>query len=101
MAKDALDVNQMNVGEGGQQRVMHDTVYKGREYQMNWIKGGVKVPTGMRQVLEERGISTAGKKADWMRKELATHHDFKDEKSMFEKFLVEKGHMRIRLPRDA
>ena len=35
-------------------------------------------------VLEERGISTAGKNADWMRETLAEHSDFRYEKSMVE-----------------
>ena len=47
----------------------------------------------MKMVLEERGVSTAGKGADWWRETLAKHSDFRDEKSMIEHFLIEKGHV--------
>lgn len=47
----------------------------------------------MKLVLEECEVSTAGKNADWMRKELASHPDFKNEKNMVERLLVVKGHI--------
>ena len=62
MADDALDVNRMNVKSGGKQRIMRDTVYDGRTQKMYFTERGQKVAKGMRIVLEERGISTAGKK---------------------------------------
>ena len=50
-------------------------------------------------VLEERGISTAGKNADWMRETLAEHSDFRDEKSMVERMLIDKAHIPCFLPK--
>ena len=87
MADDALDVNKMNVFPGGKQRIMRDTEYKGRVQQMYTVQGGQKVAKGMKMVLEERGISTAGKNGNWMRETLKEHPDFKHEKSMIERFL--------------
>lgn len=44
---------------------------------------GEKIAEGMRMVLEERRVSTVEKKnADWMRKELASHPDFKNVKNI-------------------
>ena len=37
-------------------------------------------------VLEERGVSTVGKIPEWMRKTQGGHTDFRDEKSVVEKF---------------
>ena len=56
-------------------------------------RDGTKVAKGLKMVLEERGISTLGKGADWMRETLAEHADFRDEKSMIERMLVEHGHI--------
>ena len=85
MADDALDVNKMNVRPGGKQRIMHDTVWDGRIWHLyTTARDGTKVAKGLKMVLEERGVSTAGKSADWMRETLAKHSDFRDEKSMIE-----------------
>ena len=43
-----------------------------------------KVGKGMKAVLEEKGIHAAGKNAEWMHKELASHPDFKHELNMIE-----------------
>ena len=99
MADDALDVNHMNVKPGGKQRIMRDTEYDGRIQKLYTTVRGEKIPKGMKMVLEERGVSTAGKNADWMRKELASHPDFKNEKNMVERLLVEKGHICVFLPK--
>ena len=83
MADDSLDVNKMNVRPGGKQRIMRNTVWNGREWQMYTTnRDGTKVGKGLKVVLEERGVSTVGKGADWMRETLAKHSDFRDEKSM-------------------
>ena len=59
-----------------------------------------KIPRGMRQVLEERGVNTRGMKADEMRTVLGSHPDFKYEKSSIERFLVEeKKHIMYMLPK--
>ena len=67
MADDALDVNK-NVSFSGKQRIMHDTSWNGKEWHMyTTAHDGTKVAKGLRMVLEEHGISTVGKGADWMR----------------------------------
>ena len=53
----------------------------------------------MKMVLEERGVSTVGKTAEWMRKTLGEHSDFRDEKSMMELMHIEKGHIPCFLPK--
>lgn len=57
------------------------------------MQGGQKVAKGVRMVLEGRGISTVGRKADTMRATLAEHADFKNEKNMIEHLLIENGHV--------
>ena len=92
MADDALDVNAMNVKPGGKQRIMKDTIWNGKEWHMyTTAQDGTKVTKGMKMVLEECRVSTAGIGADWMREMLAKHSDFRDKKSMIEHVLVEKG----------
>ena len=99
MADDSLDVNHMNVKPGGKQRIMHDTAYNGRIQKMYITIRGEKVAKGMKNVLEERGVSTTGRNGDWMRHELASHPDFKHEKCMIEKFLISNGHICVFLPK--
>ena len=99
MADDALEVSHMNVKPGGQQRIMRDTEYNGRIQRMYTVVRGEKVAKGMKAVLEERRINTNGKNAEWMRKELAGHPDFKHEMNMIERFLRQKGHICIFLPK--
>ena len=77
MADDALDVLKMNVNPTGKQRLMHDTVWNVNYQSVNFTKNGQKVAKGMETVLQERGISTLGKKWDWMRKTLSEYTDFK------------------------
>ena len=62
-------------------------------------RDGRKVAKRLKMVLEERGVSTVGKTADWMRQTLAEHSDFKDEKSMIEHMLMDKGHVPCFLPK--
>ena len=90
MADDALDANKMNVNPGGKQRKMRDTVWDGRVQKMNFEIG---VPKGMRRVLQERGVDTSGMGGDQMRKTLAEMDDVKNEKSLIECYLTEKGHI--------
>ena len=54
-------------------------------------RDGKIVATGMKMVLEERGVSTAGKGGDLMCKTLGQHSDFKDEKNMIEHMLIERA----------
>ena len=97
MADDALDVNKMNVKPGGKQRIMRDTTWNGKMYYTE--QDGKKVAKGMKMVLEERGVSMAGKTGDWMRKTIGEHSDFRDEKSMIERMLIEKAHIPCFLPK--
>ena len=62
-------------------------------------RDGTKVAKGLKVVLEERGVSTVGKGADWMRETLPKHSDFRDEKSMIEGMLVERAHIPCFLPK--
>ena len=94
MADDALDLSKMNVHPGGKQRIMRDTSWNGKEWHMyTKARDGTKLAKGLKMVLEERGFSTLGKGADWMRETLAEHADFRDEKSMIEQMLMEHGYI--------
>ncbi len=64
MSDDALDVNHMNICPGGQQRIMHDTIHNGRPQRMYRVVRGEIIAKGMKSILEEREISTAGKNTD-------------------------------------
>ena len=96
MTDDALDVN---VKPGGKQQIMRDTTWNGKIWKMYYTERDGKVAKGMKMVLKERGISTAGKTGDWMRKTLCKHSDFRDEKSMIEHMLIEKSHILCFLPK--
>ena len=55
---------------------------------------------GLRIVLTERGIDTRKMTVNKMREVVGSHPDFKNEKSMLERFLVEeKGHIMYYLPK--
>ena len=65
MADDVLEVAHMNVKPGGKQKIMQDIMYHGKVH-----------------YIEECGISTVGKHADWMHATLVSHLDFRDEKCL-------------------
>jgi len=67
---------------------MRDTVWQGRVQTMNYALG---VPKGMRVILQERGVNTSRMVGDQMREILAEMDDFKNEKSLIEHYLTEKG----------
>ena len=97
MPDDGLDVSKMNVNPGGKQRVMRDGFWDGKIQRMNYAIG---IPKGLRVALEERGINTHGMNGDQMREILRGHEDFKNEKSLIERFLVEeKKHIVYFLPK--
>ena len=96
MADDALNASKMNKNPGGKQPRMRDTVWNGRAQRMVFPDG---TPKGLDQVLRERGINTRKMKLDDMREELASHSDFRDEKSQVEHFLNSRGHGCIMLPK--
>ena len=80
----------MDVHPGGKQPAMKDTVYKGTPQRMVFNLG---VPKGLLQVLKERGVDTTGMKLEDMRREIASHHDFREEKTKIEHFLNNRGHI--------
>ena len=61
MADEALNADKINVGPGGKQPKMRDTVWGGQTQKMVDHNG---TPKGMRTVLQERGVETAGMKAN-------------------------------------
>ena len=65
---------------------MRDGLWKGKLQAMNFPLG---IPEGLHVVLKERGVNTRGMKAEEMRDTLASHADFKNEKTRVERFLVE------------
>ena len=96
MADDALDASKMNVKPGGKQPKMRDTMWAGKVQKMTFSIG---VPKGMKKVLEERGINTDTLNGDQMRVILSNHDDFKNEKPRVIRFLEEKGHTALFLPK--
>ena len=87
----------MNVNPGDVQPLMRDTVWAGRVQRMVYNVGNVA--KGMRKVLEERGINTTTLRADDMRKILSNHDDFRNEKTILERFLINRGHKVIMIPK--
>ena len=97
MPDDALDVSKMNVYPGGNQRIMRDGFWNGKIQHMNYAIG---IPKGLCVILEERGIDTKGMNGDQMREILGSHEDFKNEKSLIERYLgEEKKHIVYFLPK--
>ena len=86
----------MNACPGGKQPLMWDTVWQGRVQKMVFSVGVAK---GLIQVLKERGKYRNGMKLDEMRAELASHQDFKEEKTRIEHFLNRRGHCCLFLPK--
>ena len=95
-AEDALNASKMNARPGSKQPLMRDTVWQGRVQRMVFSIGVAK---GLIQILNERGKYRNGMKLDEMRAELASHQDFKEEKTRIEHFLNQKGHGCIFLPK--
>ena len=96
MAEDALDVSRMNVGPGGKQPKMRDTVWAGKPQKMCFVIG---VPKGMKIVLEERGINTSSLLKEDMQQILRNHEDFRNEMPRIVHFLEERGHVALFLPK--
>ena len=90
MADDALNVDKMNVGPGGKQPKMRDTVWGGAVQRLVDDDG---VPKGMRIVLQERGVDTTKMKAKDMRDLLKTFPDFNRQKTILEDYIERRGHI--------
>ena len=95
-AEDSLNAHKMNAKPGGKQPKMRDTVWEGRPQSMVFSIG---VPKGLIQVLKERGKYRNGMKLEEMRQEIASHPDFKNEKTKIEHFLNNKGYACVFLPK--
>ena len=86
----------MNAKPGGKQPKMRDTVWYGKVQKLVFRIG---VSKGLIQVLKERGKYHEKMKLEEMRAELASHTDFKEEKTKIEHFLNDLGHICIFLPK--
>ena len=86
MANDALNADKMNVGPGGKQPAMKDTVLGGRTQRMVDENG---IPKGMKAALHERGVNTVGLKAKEMR----------DLLTVLETYIQERGHICVYFPK--
>ena len=93
---DALNVNSMNVFPGGTQAVMRDTVWAGEVQKMVFDDG---TPKGMKQVLEERGVDTAGMLGADMRETLREFDDFNSQKTLVEELVEGRGHIAYFIPK--
>ena len=94
---DSLNVDRMNVSDGGKQPFMRDTTWNGQVQRMVLEDGRQK---GMKRVLEERGVNTYKMKADEMRKQLKKYDDFGAEGvPIVEELVAERGHMCVFIPR--
>ena len=70
---DALNVNRMNIKDGGKQSTLRDTSWNEKLQRMKHPNGK---PRGVKTILEERGVNTSGMVGDDMRKILSRHPDF-------------------------
>ncbi|XP_062520189.1 uncharacterized protein LOC134195206 [Corticium candelabrum] len=95
-AKDALIASRMNVGPGGAQPKMRDTLYNGR---LQKLVDDAGEPKGLRQVLVERGVDVQNLKREDMVFVLSKHEDFLNEKSVVESYLMSLGHHCLFLPK--
>ena len=96
MADDALNVDKMNVGPGGKQPKVRDTVWGGAVQRLVDNDG---VPKGMRIVLQERGVDTTKMKAKDMRDLLKTFPDFNRQKNILEDYIERRGHICVYYPK--
>ena len=95
-SEDSLNVNRMNVGPGGKQPVMKDTVHNGVVQHM---VDGSGIPKGMKLVLEERGIDTSGMNARKMREVLGAHSDFLNVTTLVEELVESRNHIPLFFPK--
>ena len=93
---DVLNAYKMNAKPGGKQPVMRDTTWNGKVQRLVFNIG---IPKGLIQVLTERKKYKQGMKLEEMRAELATHQDFREEKTKIEHYLNSLGHVCIFLPK--
>ena len=95
-ADDVSNADSMNVGPGGKQPKMRDTMWAGGLQKLVDDSG---TPKGMRAVLEERGIDTTDMRASNMRDKLKTFTDFQQQKTLLEEYVQERGHICVFYPK--
>ena len=83
MASDAINADKMNVGPGGKQPAMRDTIWGGKVQKMVDDNG---IPKGMRAVLQERRVETTGIQEKEMTDLLKTFPDFRKKKNILEDY---------------
>ena len=92
----ALNADRMNVGPGGKQPKMRDTVWDGG---VQKLVDNCGTPRDMRAVLEKGGVDTTGMKAKEMRDALKHFPDFKEQKTILEEYIEQRGHLCIYYPK--
>ena len=90
VADNALNADKLNVGPGGKQPKMRNTIWGGRVQRLVDNDG---IPKGMKLVPEERGVDTSNMRAKEMRELLKTFPDFRAQKTIFEDYLDHRGHV--------
>lgn len=96
VSDDSLNVDKMNVGPGGRQPIIHDTVWNGRVQRMVNNDG---IPKGMKKILEERGVNTFHMQAKDMREKLKSFADFREQKTILEDCIEQRGHVCLFYPK--
>ena len=96
VAEDALNADKMNIGPGGKQPIMRDTVWGGAVQKLVDEDGVAK---GMRTILQERGVDTTGMTAKDMRNVLKIFPDFKGQKTILEDYIERRGHRCVFYPK--
>ena len=96
IADDVPNADRMNVGPGGKQPKMRDTVWDGVLQKLVDDSG---VPKGMKKILEERGVNTKNMKQKEMRDLLKTFSDFKNQKTILEDYIERRGHICMFFPK--
>ena len=95
VADDALNADRMNVGPGGKQPKMRDTVWGGQIQKLVDDEG---IPKGMKIVLQERGVDTTGMNCKDMRELLKTFPDFKGQTTILGDYINRRGHICMYYP---
>ena len=96
MGDDALVAKRMNLGPGGKQPAMRDTIWNGQVQKLVDESGR---PIGARALLQKRGIDTKGLKLDDMRDIISKFPNFAGEKCQLEHILNNRGHVCIFIPK--
>ena len=96
VADDTLNADKINVGPGGKQPKMHDTLWSGVIQRMVDEAG---TPKGMKKVLAESGVDTSKMRCREMRELLKTYPDFQGQKTILEDHIEQSGHICIFYPK--